>query len=171
MARIKPDTEVIENRAQAEGALAEMAALERKMTAIKCGMQEEIDLAKAKAGQQAAPIEARFKELSKAVGVYAKLNKQELFTKGKSVDMGFGIIGFRASSRVVQMRGVTAEMTLERLHQYGLTDGIRVKEEVNREVCLGWPDERLELVGMARQSLDTFYIELKQESLPHEKGV
>lgn len=168
MARIKPETTIIENRAQAEGALAEMAALERKLLGIKCEMQEQIDLAKSKAGQQSAPLEARHKELAKAVSVFAKLNRQELFAKAKSLDMGFAIIGFRASTKIMQITGVTAEMTLERLHQYDFADGIRVKEEINKEAALGWPDERLELVGLKRLMSDTFFIEIKQDTVPRE---
>ena len=94
------------------------------------------------------------------------LNRQDLFAKNKSLDMGFGVIGFRASTKIVQLRGVTAEMTLERLHQYHLTDGIRVKEEINKDAAMGWPDERLELVGLKRQQSDTFFIEISKEDVP-----
>lgn len=166
MARIKPDPYVIADRAQAEGALAEMAALDRKLAGIESAMQEVIDTAKATASQQANPLLARRKELADAIAVYAKLNRQELFSKAKSLDMGFGVIGFRASTRISQVRGITAEMTLEKLHQYNLADGIRVKEEINKEACLGWPDERLELVGLARKILDTFFIEIKKDEVP-----
>lgn len=166
MARIKPDPYVIADRAQAEGALAEMAALDRKLAGIESAMQEVIDTAKATASQQANPLLARRKELADAIAVFAKLNRQELFAKAKSLDMGFGIIGFRASTRISQVRGITAEMTLEKLHQYNLADGIRVKEEINKEACLGWPDERLELVGLARKILDTFFIEIKKDEVP-----
>ena len=141
--RIKPDPHVVEDRAQAECALAEIAALDRKLDGITTAMQETIDLAKAKASQEANPLIARRKELADAVAVFAKLNRQTLFAKAKSVDLGFGTIGFRASTRIVQIRGVTAEMTLERLHQYNLADGIRTKEEINKDAALGWPDERL----------------------------
>lgn len=168
MTRTKPDPHVVADRAQAEGALAEMAMLDRKISGIEANMQEAIDSAKQRASQQAAPLMARRKELADAIAVYAKLNRQELFAKAKSVDLGFGIIGFRASTRISQMRGITAEMTLEKLHQFNLADGIRVKEEVNREVTLGWPDERLELVGLKRQQADTFYIEIKKENVPQE---
>ena len=48
MARIKPDPHVVENRAQCEGALAEMAALDRKLSAIENEMRETVDGAKAK---------------------------------------------------------------------------------------------------------------------------
>lgn len=166
MTRIKPDPHVVADRAQCEGALAEMAALDRKLSAIENEMREAIDAAKSKAGQLAGPLQARRKELADAVAIFAKLNRQELFAKSKSLDMGFGIIGFRASTRIVQVRGVTAEMTLERLHQYNLADGIRVKEEINKDAALGWPDERLELVGLKRQQADTFFIEIARDDVP-----
>lgn len=168
MTRIKPDPHVVEDRAQAECALAEIAALDRKLDGITTAMQETIDLAKAKASQEANPLIVRRKELADAVAVFAKLNRQTLFAKAKSVDLGFGTIGFRASTRIVQIRGVTAEMTLERLHQYNLADGIRTKEEINKDAALGWPDERLELVGMRRQQVDSFFIEIKKDPLPQE---
>lgn len=166
MTRIKPDPHVVADRAQCEAALAEMAALDRKLSAIENEMREAIDAAKSKAGQLAGPLQARRKELADAVAIFAKLNRQELFAKSKSLDMGFGIIGFRASTRIVQVRGVTAEMTLERLHQYNLADGIRIKEEINKDAALGWPDERLELVGLKRQQADTFFIEIARDDVP-----
>ena len=166
MTRIKPDPHIVADRAQCEGALAEMAAIDRKLSAIENEMREAIDGAKSKAGQLAGPLQARRKELSDAVTVYGKLNRQDLFTKSKSIDLGFGVIGFRASTRIVQMRGVTAEMTLERLHQYNLADGIRVKEEINKDAALGWPDERLELVGLKRQQTDQFFIDIKKDNVP-----
>ena len=168
MTRLKPDPHVVADRAQAECALAEMAALDRKLSGIECDMRESIDKAKATASQLANPLLARRKELADAVAVFARLNRQELFAKGKSLDMGFGVIGFRASTKLVQIRGVTAEMTLEKLHQYNLADGIRIKEEINKDSCLGWPDERLELVGLKRQQSDTFFIEIKKENVPQE---
>ena len=50
--------------------------------------------------------------------------------------------------------------------QYHLTDGIRVKEEINKDAAMGWPDERLELVGLKRQQSDTFFIEISKEDVP-----
>ena len=47
-----------------------------------------------------------------------------------------------------------------------LADGIRLKEEINKEAALGWPDERLELVGLKRQQADTFFIEINKEKVP-----
>ena len=67
MTRIKPDPHVVESRAQCEGALAEMAALDRKLSAIENDMREAVDGAKAKASQLAGPLQARRKELADAV--------------------------------------------------------------------------------------------------------
>lgn len=164
--RIKPNPHVVSDRAQAEGALAEMAALDRKLSIIETEMQETIDTAKAKASQLSVALVARRKELADAVAVFAKLNRVELFDKAKSLDLGFGVIGFRASTRIVQIRGVTVEMTIEKLHQYNFKDGIRVKEEINKESALAWSDEQLELVGLKRQSSDTFFIEINKDALP-----
>ena len=90
MTRIKPDPHIVADRAQCEGSLAEMAALDRKLSGIETDMQEAIDAAKAKASQLAGPLLERRKELADAVAVFAKLNKQELFAKSKSLDLGFG---------------------------------------------------------------------------------
>lgn len=169
MARIKPDPHMVEDTKQAEGALAEIAALDRRLEAISGAMQESIDAAKAKAIQESTPLKARRKELADAVAVFAKLNRTALFEgRAKSIDLGFGIIGFRESSKIVQVNGVTAEMTLEKLHQFNFLDAIRVKEEVNKEATINWPPERLELVGLRKHKSDTFFIEIKKEPLPKE---
>ena len=43
MARIKPDPYMVLDRAQCEGALAEMAAIDRKLSAIENEMREAVD--------------------------------------------------------------------------------------------------------------------------------
>lgn len=164
--RIKPNPKVVEDRQQAELALAEIAALDRDLSNIETEMQERIDTAKAEASQKSLALVTRRKELADAIAVFAKLNRQELFAKAKSLDLGFGVIGFRLSTKISQLRGVTVEMTLEKLRQYGLADGIRIKEELNRETALSWPEERLELVGLRRQQADTFFIEVKKDAIP-----
>ena len=167
-ARMKPTPEIVADRQQAEGALAEIAALDRKIESIEHTMQETIDAAKMQASRSSAPLQARRKELADAVAVFAKLNRADLFAKAKSLELAFGTIGFRASTRIVQVRGITSEMTLEKLHQYNFTEGIRVKEEVDKDKAAGWPDERLELVGLKRQTSDTFFIEIKRDAVPEQ---
>ena len=57
---------------------------------------------------------------------------------------------------------------LEKLHQYNLTEGIRIKEEINKETALCWSDERLELVGLKRQQRETFFVDIRQDDIPRE---
>lgn len=167
MARSKPNPHILESREQAEGTMAELAALARKLDALDVDMNKEIDRAKAKAKEAAAPLKSRQKELENGLAVFAKLNKNTLFPgRVKSLDLGFGIIGFRASGKIVQQNGIEDVVTLERLHKFDFLDGIRTKEEINRDAMADWTDEKLETVGLRRQKSDGFFIEVKKDAVP-----
>lgn len=166
MARLKPTPIVIANKEEAMVALAEISSLDRSIANIEADMQAEIDAARARARQRAGSITAHRVELANGVAVWAKLHKEELFKNSKTLDLKHGKIGFRASSAITQERGVTAEMSLNRCHELGLNDGIRLKEELNKERLLSWPEERLALIGVKRQLRDTFFIDIPQESIP-----
>jgi len=165
MTRIKPNPTIINDIKQVEGALAEIAALDRKLGAVENSLNETIDAAKQRAKDESAHLLSRRKELAEAVGAYATINKAELFKGRKSLDLAFGLIGFRQSTQIVQLNKITKDMTLEKLLEYNFTDGIRIKTEINKEGMLGWPDERLQLVGMKRRLTDTFFIEVKAEDI------
>jgi phage host-nuclease inhibitor protein Gam len=165
MARSKPAPIIVAETPQAEGALAEIAAINRKVAALEADMNAAIDAAKATASQASAPLLARRKELENAVASWAILNKGELFKGRKSLDLGFGTVGFRVTTKISQLAKITKEMTLAKLAEYGLRDGIRVKQEIDKEVMRDWPDERLELVGLRRRTSDEFYIEIHQEGV------
>ena len=167
MARRRPNPHIVESREQAEGTMAEIAALTRKLAALTVSMNKELDAAKDKAAQAAAPLAARLKELESGLAVFAVLNRKELFPDGaKSLDLGFGLIGFRASTKIVQQNNINAEMTLERLRKFKFVDGIRTKEEINKDAMTAWTDEKLETVGLRRQKSDGFFVEVKEDAVP-----
>ncbi len=167
MARSKPNPHIVETRQQAEGTMAEVAAIDRKLKALKVAMNERIAAAKEDAGNLSAPLEERKKKLEDGLAVFAKLNKAAFFSgPQKSLDLGFGVIGFRASSKVVQQNGISETTTLELLHKYSLLDVIRTKEEVNKAAMGTWSDEKLETVGLRRQRSDGFFVEVKEDPLP-----
>ncbi len=165
MSRIKPTPLIVADIKQVEGALAEIAALDRKLGAIESSLNESIDAAKQRAKNESSTMIARRKELADAVGTYATMNKAELFKDRKSLDLAFGVIGFRQSTQIIQLNKVTKEMTLEKIQEYNFNDGLRIKTDINKEGMMGWPDERLQLVGMKRKQLDTFFIEIKAEDI------
>lgn len=165
MARIKPTPHIVGNIPQAEAALTEIAALDRKLDCISNELNAEIDAAKDTAQQKSAGLLSRRKDLADALATYATLNKGDLFRDKKSLDLAFGIMGFRQSTQIAQVNRITQAMTLEKLHEYAFTDAIRTKEELNKDIVAGWPEERLALVGLKRRQLDTFYIEIKAENV------
>lgn len=165
MARIKPTPHIVGNIPQAEAALAEIAALDRKLDSISNELNAEIDAAKDTAKQKSAGLLDRRKDLADALATYATLNKSDLFRDKKSLELAFGIMGFRQSTQIAQVTRITQAMTLEKLHEYAFMDAIRTKEELNKDIVAGWPDERLELVGLKRRQLDTFFIEIKAENV------
>ena len=156
---------VVDDVKQAEGALAEMAGIDRKLAQIEVDLNEEIDAAKKKALSAKTPLEARRKELDGAVKTWALMNKSVLFGERKSLDLGFGIIGFQATSRIQQMNGVSAGDTLEKLKKFNFTNAIRITETVNKEVMETWPEERLELVGVVRRESNFYFCKINQEKL------
>ncbi len=165
MSRTKPTPVIVADLKQAEAALGEMAAIDRAITDIETEMNAVLDAAKDKAGKASTPLLARRKELENAVATYATLNRAEIFQGRKSLDLAFGTIGYRVSTKIVQVAKVTKEITLAKLKEYGLTDGIRVKEDINKDAAATWPDERLALVGLKRRVSDDFFIEITREDV------
>lgn len=167
MARRVVDAYVVADLPGATAAVAEMAELDRKLTLIEVRLKEKIDQAKAEAAQEAAGLPDRYKELEKAVCLFAKLRRDELFTDSKTLDLGAGKIGFRTSMpSIVQDRGCTVEASLARLRELGFTEGIAVKETVAKAVLLGWEPSQLALVGLKKKQTEDFFVDIPRESVP-----
>ncbi len=165
MSRRKPDVLVIGDVAGADAALAELGEIERALGGVENDMNEAIDTAKAVAEGTAAPLKERRKILESALGVFGESRKGELFKDKKSLELQFGVLGFRKSTKVLTQSKTTLAMVLERLKEFGFQDAITTKESVNKETLRGWPEERLATVGMRRVVSDDFYLELKQEAV------
>lgn len=159
------DKLIIKDVQQAEGVLAEMSAIGRKLLLIEGAMNEEIDNAKARAQQEGASLIVRYNELEKAVKAFGTLNKSRLFSEKRSLELAFGTISFRQSTRITLQNRVTEEMALQVLRELGLSEGIRVKEELDRTAMADWPDSKLETVGMKRRTVDTISVDVKSEAL------
>lgn len=167
MARRVVNAFVVADINDATEAVAEMASIDRALTLIEVELKEKIDQAKAEAAQKAAGLPEKYKDMERAVCTWAKLRKEELFADSKTLDLGAGKIGFRVSMpSIVQQSGVTVEGTLARLRELGLSEGIMVKESLAKAVLLGWPEERLALVGLRRKQTDDFFVDIPRESVP-----
>lgn len=171
MARVKPNGIVINDIAAADEALRELAGIERSLAAIEADMNQELEDIRATAALKTAPFAERQEELNQALKAFTVLKSAEIFDGDKkSRDLNHGTIGFRLSTSVKLMPKVTWGMVMAKCKELALLDGIRVKEEPNKELMREtWPAERLALVGVKRDSENKFFYETRQEELP-EKG-
>lgn len=164
--RIKPAGLILASVEEIDGALAEMALIDRSRTEITGRMNEEIDQVKKKAELEGIGISARYKQLSEAIKVFAVLNEERIFEVGKkSRELAFGIIGFRSSTDIVQMNKISAETTLDRLGTFKFTEAINTKVSILKAAMVSWTDEKLQSVGLRRRLKNDFYIEIKAETL------
>lgn len=163
--RIKPDALVVADIPHAKQLMAEFAEINRELADIDAKMNEVIDLAKANAAGLAAEPAARRKVIEAALAQFAYVHKASFFDKKKSLDLTFGVIGFRLSTKLKTAAKITWEMVLASLKSHGFKDAVRVKEEVDKEVLGGWTDERLATVGVTREIKDEFYIDPKQDAV------
>ena len=165
MARKKVENIVIiPDLHSAKKALAEIRAFERELEKNKIANQEEIDRIKAASLATAKIIEEKIKPIAAGLRAFAEHNRDELFKKRKSVQTPFGAFGFRKTPPSIKpLPKHTFKMILGKLKELKLTKGIRTKEEVNKEELLTWPDEKLELVGAKRHSVEEFYYETETD--------
>ncbi|PKN07601.1 MAG: hypothetical protein CVU73_12720 [Deltaproteobacteria bacterium HGW-Deltaproteobacteria-8] len=164
--RTKPQPLIINDLAQADEALRQLAEIAREQAAIESGLNEQIDSLKAAAKLQQEPLVAARKRLEDALGTFGLTRKDELFSERKrSVELNFGVIGFRKATSLRTLAKTTWAMVLKRIQDLGFTEGLRTKVEVDKDALRGWPDNRLETIGVRREAADEFYLELKQEEI------
>lgn len=156
---------VIGTLAEADASLARLAELRRDLALIESSLNETIDNLKQMAAQESAPLMEQVIALESGLATYATYYKAELFHDRRSRELDHGIIGWRQSTEIKPQPKWDWTMVLGRLKDLMMADGIRQKEEVNREALREWPDERLTIVGARRIQKDTFFLELKQEEI------
>lgn len=168
MARIKPQGVIITTLDQAKAALADLAVTERSLESITTAMNEHIDYEKKRADALAEPLLAHKKELSTALASFAEINRAELFTRKKSLELPHGTIGFRQSTSIVTRAKIRLGQVLERLKDLGWHEAVKISESVNKDAMRAWADGKLEAVGMERKVVDQFFVEIADETLKPE---
>lgn len=156
---------IIDDLQRAEGALAEMAAIDGKLAKAEIDLNKAIEAAKARAVEVGVPLLKQRKELENALKNFAKRQKSTLFVNKKSRGLGFGTIGYKDGKKLVQMNGVSQEFTLKKLKELGFTEAIAITESVAKEKMEKWPAERLGLVGMCWKESTSYYVEVDKEKI------
>jgi phage host-nuclease inhibitor protein Gam len=115
MARFKPNVKKIESLEDANLTLREIGLLERELESIDGSAHKQIAEIKTAAVKTGEPVRKRIADLSALPGAYAEYNSAELFRDKKTVQVSFGIFGYRKSTSIS-----VRKTTLNLLEKLGL---------------------------------------------------
>lgn len=158
---------------EADAALAEIARVDREITAIDVILNDEISAAKKRADDLAAPYRQKREQLEAALTTFATAGKEALFKKGKkSLKLIHGVLGFRASDELKPATKVTWKMVLEnlkamasRLKARKQPDCIHTTEKPDKEALRKLPEDLQAEAGVRIVPKDVFYYVTREESV------
>jgi phage host-nuclease inhibitor protein Gam len=160
MARYKPTPEKLETLEDVNSALRELGLLEREIETIDAGAQKQIGDIKAAAAKQGEPLRKKIAELSAKIGAFAEYNKADLFKDRKSVDLTFGVFGFRKSTSISVKKTTVALLEKLLLDKY-----VRVEKQPDKEAMKEMDDDSLAQVDAVRKVKDDFFCEPNREEV------
>lgn len=169
MARTKKTVVSGISREQAEQAFADFAAADAKVQNLTSKMDLEMTRIREKYADQLAELSATKEKNFDIMQAYAVENKEELFSRKKSLESAHGVFGFRTGTpKLKNLKGFTwaavTNLCKELLPQY-----IRTSEELAKDRLLADrenPDvvSYFPKIGVQVVQEETFYVEPKKES-------
>ena len=160
MARYKPTPGKLETLEDVNGVLREIGLLERELESIDGEAQKQIGEIKAFAAKQGEPLRKKITELSEKINAFAEYSKADLFKDRKSVDLIFGVFGFRKSTSISVKKTTVALLEKLCLDKY-----IRVEKTPDKEAMKEMDDESLAQVDAVRKEKDAFFLEPNREEI------
>ena len=160
MARYKPAQSKLGTIEDVDLALKEIGLIERELEVIDAEAHKQISEAKEKAAEKGEPLRKRIAEVSAKIGAFAEYNKDELFKDKKSIELTFGVFGFRKSTCVS-----VKKTTVELMQKLGLDSFLRIKTEPDKEKMAELDDETLSQVDAVRKIKDDFFCQPNKEEV------
>lgn len=158
--RSKPNAlNQIESNQDVDQHLLQIALQKIKINRLTADAEEKIAKIKEKLAKEAEPMLAEISKLAASVQAYSEYNKSDLFEKKKSIELNFGIFGFRKSTKIT-----TKKTTLDKLKALGLKEAIITKETPNKDILANYDKELLAKVDAKRSEEDTFWYEVKEDA-------
>ena len=158
--RIKPQVGKLESLDDVNLALRDIGLMEKELDAIDAKAAKEIADIKTKAAKDGEELRKEIAATAAKIQAYAEYNKAELFKDKKSVDLSFGKIGFRQSTKIS-----VKKTTLELLKKLGFKSCVRIKEECDKDAMGNMTDEDLKSVDAARKVSNDFFCEANMEEV------
>jgi phage host-nuclease inhibitor protein Gam len=137
-------------------ALRDIGLIERELEDINTDLNKQTAKLKSDAEKRAKPLKAKIKELTTRVKAYAEYNRDDLFDGRKSIELTFGMFGYRKSTKISIRKS-----TLELLEKLKLNEFIRIKKEPDKEKMAEMSNETLAQVDAVRKVSDAFFCEAK----------
>lgn len=163
MARIKPMTGKLESLEDVNLALRDIGLAERELTQIDTEAHKKIAEIKTAAAEKGEALRKRISELSSKIQAYSDYNRDELFKDRKTVELSFGIFGYRKSTKIS-----VKKTTVDLLRKLNLLNCIRVKEEPDKDAMAALDDETLGQLDAVRKVTDDFFCEANTEEVNRE---
>lgn len=158
--RIKPQVGKLESLDDVNLALRDIGLMEKELDAIDAKAAKDIAEIKTKAAKDGEELRKDIATTAAKIQAYAEYNKAELFKDKKSVDLSFGKIGFRQSTKIS-----VKKTTLELLKKLGFKSCVRIKEECDKDAMGNLSDEDLKSVDAARKVSNDFFCEANMEEV------
>lgn len=158
--RIKPQVGKIQSLEDVNIALRDIGLAEKELEAIDTAAHKKIAEIKTEAAKKGEELRNRIAEISAKIQAYAEYNREDLFKERKSIELSFGIIGFRKTTKIS-----VKKTTLELLKKLSLTKCVRIKEEPNKEAMAELDDETLLQVDAVRKISDDFFCQANTEEV------
>lgn len=166
--RVKKTVHAGVTREEAEKAFAEFAQADAKVRSIGAKMDLEMNKIREKYADQLAELEDTKTRNFDIVQTYATENKEELFSKRKSVESAHGVFGFRTGTpKLKTLKGFTWPSVLQLCKEFR-PDYVRTTFELAKDRLLADREQHdvkalFEKIGITVVQDETFYLEPKME--------
>lgn len=156
---------------QMETAFSEYATADARLAKINAELDVQITKLREKRADEISRLTEKKEKNFEIVQAFALENREELFSKKKSVEGTHGTYGFRTGTpQLKTRRGFTWAAALNLIKEF-LPNYVRIKEEPAKDMLLA--DRNVEEVaaefekcGIQVVQDETFFIELKKEDTP-----
>ncbi len=138
-----------------------MGDAENQISVITAEMNAAIAEAKKAAEEKAAQYKEMIKQNEGKIKEFTTVRKEDM--KGKSLQLTFGTVGFRQSTKL-SLPQDTGKVILK-LRENGMADCINVKETINKDMVKSYPEEDILKIGGYLQKTDTFWYETDKDTL------
>ncbi len=142
--------------------LKEIGESKRIIEKVERDLNDKISDLKLEAALVTKPHNDKIKALEQEIKEYTEANKGEI--KGKSLNVGFGKVGFRKSTKII-IENIKACIKMLKARKMDDCINIKYSEQVDTSKLKDYKDEIIEAVGANKNVEDVFYYELDNQKL------